>query len=107
LLCLKHEWCWNFFGLDGIYLVVEELNLFRNGHPSKAVYYYGDTEAFYALQAMLRSLYKSRIVNCDNAWQNSFNMLIREVFLCSIVGEQEIASNSFSEKLSEWGTDFT
>jgi histidyl-tRNA synthetase len=28
----KHEWCWNFFGLDRIYLVVEELNLFRNGH---------------------------------------------------------------------------
>jgi histidyl-tRNA synthetase len=46
---LKHEWCWNFFGLDRIYLVVEELNLFGNGHrSSKAVYYYGDTEAFYA-----------------------------------------------------------
>jgi histidyl-tRNA synthetase len=28
ILVLKHEWCWNLFGLDRIYLVVEELNLF-------------------------------------------------------------------------------
>jgi hypothetical protein len=37
-----------FLGLDRIYLVVEELNLFRNGHRiiKSAVYYYGDTEAF-------------------------------------------------------------
>jgi hypothetical protein len=34
-------------------------------------------------------------------------MLIREVSFAVIVGEQEIASNSFPEKLSEWGTDFT
>jgi histidyl-tRNA synthetase len=33
---LKHEWCWNFFGLDRIYLVVEELNLFGNSHRIKS-----------------------------------------------------------------------
>jgi histidyl-tRNA synthetase len=27
----KHEWCWISL-VDRIYLVVEELNLFRNGH---------------------------------------------------------------------------
>jgi histidyl-tRNA synthetase len=55
-----------FFGLDRIYLVVEELNLFRKRSPNQALFInYGDTEAFYALQAIqkLRSWYKSRIVS--------------------------------------------
>jgi hypothetical protein len=46
--------------LDRIYLVVEELNLFRKRSPNhqKRCLLIGDTEAFYALQAIqkLRSL---------------------------------------------------
>jgi histidyl-tRNA synthetase len=52
--------------LDRIYLVVEELNLLkRSPNHQKLFINYGDTEAFYALQAIqkLRSRYKSRIVS--------------------------------------------
>jgi histidyl-tRNA synthetase len=33
ILVLKHEWCWNLFGLDRIYLVVEEIkSISRNSY---------------------------------------------------------------------------
>jgi histidyl-tRNA synthetase len=38
--------------LDRIYLVVEELNLKRSPNHQKLFINYGDTEAFYALQAI-------------------------------------------------------
>jgi histidyl-tRNA synthetase len=55
ILVLKHEWCWNlFFGLDRIYLVVEELNLFpETVATTKALFInYGD---FYAMKAIQKS----------------------------------------------------
>jgi histidyl-tRNA synthetase len=49
ILVLKHEWCWNLFWIDRIYLVVEELNLFPETvtATTKALFInYGDSEAF-------------------------------------------------------------
>ena len=90
------------FGLDRIYLVVEELNLFPETvtATSKALFInYGDTEAFYGLQA-IQKLRASGIkveLYPDNAkvakqFQHADK---RGIPFAVIVGAQEIESNSF------------
>ncbi|MFV5696065.1 histidine--tRNA ligase [Flavobacterium sp. LB3P122] len=93
------------FGLDRIYLVIEELNLFPETvtATSKALFInYGDTEAFYAMQAMqkLRASGIKVELYPDNAklakqFQHADK---RGIPFAVIVGEQEIESNSFSLK---------
>jgi histidyl-tRNA synthetase len=93
------------FGLDRIYLVIEELNLFPETvtATSKALFInYGDTEAFYGLQA-IQKLRASGIkveLYPDNAkvakqFQHADK---RGIPFAVIVGAQEIESNSFSLK---------
>lgn len=93
------------FGLDRIYLVIEELNLFPETvtATSKALFInYGDTEAFYGLQA-IQKLRASGIkveLYPDNAkvakqFQHADK---RGIPFAVIVGEQEMDSNSFSLK---------
>lgn len=93
------------FGLDRIYLVIEELNLFPEtvSATSKALFInYGDKEAFYGLQA-IQKLRASGIkveLYPDNAkvakqFQHADK---RGIPFAVIVGEQEMESNSFSLK---------
>ena len=93
------------FGLDRIYLVIEELNLFPETvtATSKALFInYGDTEAFYGLQA-IQKLRASGIkveLYPDNAkvakqFQHADK---RGIPFAVIVGQQEMDSNSFSLK---------
>jgi histidyl-tRNA synthetase len=93
------------FGLDRIYLVIEELNLFPETvtATSKALFInYGDAEAFYGLQA-IQKLRASGIkveLYPDNAklakqFQHADK---RGIPFAVIVGEQEMDSNSFSLK---------
>jgi histidyl-tRNA synthetase len=93
------------FGLDRIYLVIEELNLFPETvtATSKALFInYGDDEAFYALKAIqkLRSAGIKVELYPDSAkmakqFQHADK---RNIPFAVMVGEQEIASNSFSLK---------
>ena len=93
------------FGLDRIYLVVEELNLFPETvtATSKALFInYGEKEAFYAMKA-IKELRNSGVkveLYPDNAkvakqFQHADK---RGIPFAVIVGEQEMASNSFSLK---------
>ncbi|MBG6186080.1 histidine--tRNA ligase [Flavobacterium sp. CAN_S2] len=93
------------FGLDRIYLVVEELNLFPETvtATSKALFInYGEKEAFYAMKA-IKELRNSGIkveMYPDNAkvakqFQHADK---RGIPFAVIVGEQELASNTFSLK---------
>ncbi len=93
------------FGLDRIYLVVEELNLFPETvtATSKALFInYGDTEAFYAMQAIKKlrtagikvELYPEN-VKVAKQFQHADK---RNIPFAVIVGETEIASNSYSLK---------
>ena len=93
------------FGLDRIYLVIEELNLFPEtvSATSKALFInYGDKEAFYGLQA-IQKLRASGIkveLYPDNAkvakqFQHADK---RGIPFAVIVGEQEMETNSFSLK---------
>jgi histidyl-tRNA synthetase len=93
------------FGLDRIYLVIEELNLFPETvtATSKALFInYGDEEAFYALQA-IQELRASGIkveLYPDNTkvakqFQHADK---RGIPFAVIIGEQEMASNSYSLK---------
>ena len=93
------------FGLDRIYLVIEELNLFPETvtATSKALFInYGDTEAFYGLQA-IQKLRASGIkveLYPDNAkvakqFQHADK---RGIPFAVIIGEQETATNSYSLK---------
>jgi histidyl-tRNA synthetase len=93
------------FGLDRIYLVIEELNLFPETvtATSKALFInYGDQEAFYALQA-IQKLRASGIkveLYPDNAkvakqFQHADK---RGIPFAIIIGEQEMASTSYSLK---------
>ena len=90
------------FGLDRIYLVVEELNLFPETvtETSKALFInYGESEAFYAMKA-IKELRNSDIkveFYPDNAkvakqFQHADK---RGIPFAVIAGEQEMASNSF------------
>jgi len=93
------------FGLDRIYLVVEELNLFPETvtATSKALFInYGDKEAFYAMKGMkdLRSSGIKVEMYPDNAkvmkqFQHADK---RGILFAVIAGEQEMASNSYSLK---------
>jgi histidyl-tRNA synthetase len=93
------------FGLDRIYLVVEELSLFPETVTaiSKALFInYGDSEAFYALEAIqkLRSLGIKVELYPENAklakqFQHADK---RNIPFAVILGEQEIALKSFSLK---------
>ena len=93
------------FGLDRIYLVVEELNLFPETvtATSKALFInYGEAEAFYAMKA-IKELRNSDIkveLYPDNAkvakqFQHADK---RGIPFAVIAGEQEMATNSFSLK---------
>ncbi|MFV8363919.1 histidine--tRNA ligase [Flavobacterium sp. ZT3P35] len=98
------------FGLDRIYLVVEELNLFPNTvtATSKALFInYGDTEAFYAMKAIkeLRNAGVKVELYPDAAkvakqFQHADK---RGIPFAIVVGEQEIAGNTFSLKNLESG----
>lgn len=90
------------FGLDRIYLVVEELNLFPETvtETSKALFInYGESEAFYAMKA-IKDLRNSGIkveMYPDNAkvakqFQHADK---RGIPFAVTAGEQEMASNSF------------
>jgi histidyl-tRNA synthetase len=93
------------FGLDRIYLVIEELNLFPETvtATSKALFInYGDDEAFYALKAIqkLRGAGIKVELYPDSAkmakqFQHADK---RNIPFAVMVGEEEIASNSFSLK---------
>ncbi len=93
------------FGLDRIYLVLEELNLFPETvtSTSKALFInYGDSEAFYAMTAIkeLRQLGIKVELYPDNAkvakqFQHADKRFIP---FAVIVGEQEMNSHTFSLK---------
>lgn len=90
------------FGLDRIYLVVEELNLFPEtvSATSKALFInYGDKEAFYAMKAIkeLRNFSVKVELYPDTAkvakqFQHADK---RRIPFAVIAGEQEMASNIF------------
>ena len=90
------------FGLDRIYLVIEELNLFPETvtATSKALFInYGDAEAFYAMQAIakLRKVGIKVELYPDNTkvakqFQHADK---RGIPFAIIVGEQEMATNSY------------
>ncbi|MBF7090033.1 histidine--tRNA ligase [Flavobacterium sp. ALJ2] len=93
------------FGLDRIYLVLEELQLFPETvvATSKALFInYGDKEAFYALKA-IQQLRKENIkvelypdnVKVGKQFQHADK---RAIPFAIIAGEQEIESNSYSLK---------
>ena len=101
------------FGLDRIYLVLEELNLFPETvtATSKALFInYGDTEAFYAMQA-IQKLRNSGIkveLYPDHAkvakqFQHADK---RGIPFAVLIGEQELATNSYSLKNLESGEQF-
>lgn len=93
------------FGLDRIYLVVEELNLFPETvtATSKALFInYGEKETFYAMKAIkeLRNAGIKVEMYPDNAkvakqFQHADK---RGIPFAVIVGEQELVSNTFSLK---------
>ena len=93
------------FGLDRIYLVVEELNLFPETvtATTKALFInYGDKEAFYALQAIqkLRAAGIKVELYPENAkvvkqFQHADK---RGIPFAVIIGEQEMESNVYSLK---------
>jgi histidyl-tRNA synthetase len=93
------------FGLDRIYLVLDELQLFPETviATSKALFInYGDKEAFYALKA-IQELRKENIkvelypdnVKVGKQFQHADK---RAIPYAVIAGEQEIESNSYSLK---------
>ncbi|TRX36271.1 histidine--tRNA ligase [Flavobacterium restrictum] len=93
------------FGLDRIYLVVEELNLFPETvtATSKALFLnYGNSEALYALQAIQKlraagikvELYPDA-TKVVKQFQHADK---RKITYAVLVGEQEMASNTFSLK---------
>ncbi|SEG06323.1 histidine--tRNA ligase [Flavobacterium urumqiense] len=90
------------FGLDRIYLVVEELNLFPETvtATSKALFInYGDKEAFYALQAIQKlraSGIKVEFYPDNTKVAKQFQHADkRGIPYAVIIGEQEMASNSY------------
>jgi histidyl-tRNA synthetase len=93
------------FGLDRIYLVIEELNLFPETvtATTKALFInYGDTEAFYAMQTIqkLRAAGIKVELYPDNAkvakqFQHADK---RSIPFAVIAGDQEMASQSYSLK---------
>lgn len=93
------------FGLDRIYLVVEELNLFPETvtATTKALFInYGDSEAFYAMKAIQRLRASGIKVELypDNAkvakqFQHADR---RTIPYAVIIGENEMASDSFALK---------
>jgi histidyl-tRNA synthetase len=93
------------FGLDRIYLVIEELNLFPKTvtATSKALFInYGDKEAFYALQAIQKlraSGIKVELYPDNTKVAKQFQHADkRGIPFAVIIGEQEMASNSYSLK---------
>jgi histidyl-tRNA synthetase len=93
------------FGLDRIYLVIEELNLFPETvtATSKALFInYGDKEAFYALQAIQKlraSGIKVELYPDNTKVAKQFQHADkRGIPFAVIIGEQEMASNSYSLK---------
>ena len=102
------------FGLDRIYLVVEELNLFPETvtETSKALFInYGDVEAFYAMQAIqkLRAAGVKVELYPDNAkmakqFQHADK---RNIPFAVIAGEKEMKSNSYALKNLVTGEQIT
>ena len=93
------------FGLDRIYLVIEELNLFPETvtATSKALFInYGDEEAFYALQAIQKlraSGIKVELYPDNTKVAKQFQHADkRGIPFAVIIGEQEMESNSYSLK---------
>ncbi|MCL6460485.1 MAG: histidine--tRNA ligase [Flavobacterium micromati] len=93
------------FGLDRIYLVIEELNLFPETvtETTKALFInYGDDEAFYALQAIQRlraagikvELYPDS-AKVAKQFQHADK---RRIPFAVIIGKQELESNTYSLK---------
>jgi histidyl-tRNA synthetase len=98
------------FGLDRIYLVVEELNLFPETvtETTKALFInYGDAEAFYAMQAIQKlraSGVKVELYPDNTKVAKQFQHADkRRIPFAVLVGEQEMASNLYSLKNLESG----
>jgi histidyl-tRNA synthetase len=90
------------FGLDRIYLVIEELNLFPDTvtATSKALFInYGDNEAFYAMKAiknLRNSGIKVEMYPDDAKVAKQFQHADKRGIVFAVTaGEQEMASNSF------------
>ncbi len=102
------------FGLDRIYLVVEELNLFPETvtETSKALFInYGESEAFYAMKA-IKELRNSNIkveFYPDNAKvaKQFQHADIRGIPFAVIAGKHEMESNMFSLKNLTTGEQLT
>ncbi len=93
------------FGLDRIYLVVEELNLFPETvtATTKALFInYGDSEAFYAMRAIKKlrlAGIKAELYPDNTKVAKQFQHADkRKIPFAVIIGEDEIASNSFALK---------
>ncbi|THD31282.1 histidine--tRNA ligase [uncultured Flavobacterium sp.] len=93
------------FGLDRIYLVLEELGLFPQTvtATSKAIFFnYGETEAFYAMQAITRlrnegikvELYPDK-AKLDKQFKYAEK---RQISFAVMAGSNEIATGSYSVK---------
>jgi histidyl-tRNA synthetase len=93
------------FGLDRIYLVVEELNLFPETvtTTTKALFInYGDSESFYAMKAIKKlrlAGIKAELYPDDTKVAKQFQHADkRNIPFAVIIGEDEIAANSFALK---------
>jgi len=93
------------FGLDRIYLVLEELNLFKNVQiPKPKVLFinFGDNEALYAMQAIkqLREQGISAEIYPDNAKMKKQMGYAnkREIPFVVLAGETEMTNNQFTLK---------
>jgi histidyl-tRNA synthetase len=93
------------FGLDRIYLVLEELNLFPEAVAvsSKAIFFnYGNEEAFYAMQAITKlrnegikvEMYPDK-AKLDKQFKHAEK---RQIPFAVMAGTNEIAAESFSVK---------
>jgi histidyl-tRNA synthetase len=93
------------FGLDRIYLVIEEMNLFPETvtTSTKALFLnYGENEAFYAMQAVksLRKLgIKVELYPSNSKIDKQFKHAERrKIPFAIIIGEKEISENKFGLK---------
>ena len=93
------------FGLDRIYLVLEELNLFGNAELSKPKVLFinfGENEAFYSLKAIskLREKgIKSELYPDSSKLKKQMNYANkREIPFTVLVGEQELSDNNYTLK---------
>lgn len=97
------------FGLDRIYLVLEELNLFESvtiPKPDVLFINFGETEALYALQAIKLLRDTLRVEIYPDAAKMKKQMVYankRQIPFVVLAGEREIDANKFTLKNMETG----